>query len=77
MLQFQLTLAEPQFPENAAVHDGAGGGGGAQLPVAVAFAVPPGPVPVTTQFSPAEPTGIAALPEHGTAPLPGVVPVQV
>ena len=70
--QFHEIVELAQLPENEAVHAGA-----AQLPVAVALAVPPGPVPVTTQFSPAEPTGIGVLPEHATGPLPGVVPVQL
>jgi hypothetical protein len=48
-----------------------------QVVLAATDPVPPGPVAVIEQFSPAAPTGSIALLLHDTGPLPGEVPVQV
>ena len=45
--------------------------------VAETLALPPTPVALRVQVSPATPTGRPDDPAHGTAPLLGVVPVQV
>ncbi len=69
-VQFQVTVDVPPQAgggPNDALHEGSG----VHDVEAVAVAVAP-PAPVV----PAEPTGYGIEPEHGTAPLDGVVPGQ-
>ncbi len=60
-----------------ALHDAVQvGAGGVQVVLALAVPDPPGPVALMAQFSPPGPTGIIAVPVHGTEPLASVVPPQ-
>ena len=78
-----MALTQLQETVGAAPHASRGpheavqlGGGGVQVVLARAVPAPPGPVALMAQVSPADPTGIIAVPEHGTDPLASVVPPQ-
>ncbi len=77
-MQLHVTVAAaPQVRRGPHVAVQLGRGGATHDTDAVAVAVaPPTPTALIVQRSPAEPTGYGVEPEHGTAPLDGVVPVQ-
>lgn len=70
-LQSHVTLDVGPQPSNEPVHRG-----GRQVATTVAAPVPPTPVPVMVQVSPAAPTANGVEPEHAIAPPAEAVPEQ-
>jgi hypothetical protein len=70
--QFQLTAEVAPQPLNDAVQ-----AGGRQVAVAVVLPVPPGPLAVIEQVSPATPTATGEVPAQATLPPAETEPLQV